>query len=80
MTGVFPFLTSESSGSKNSNKLKFTSSNSEEGERSHFLSAGTHPISNKSDWEQLLFTTEQEEMKKNLAAKTQKMCGKKVNI
>ena len=50
MTGEFPFLTSECSGSKNSNQLKSTSSNSEEGERSHFLSAGTHPISNKSDW------------------------------
>ena len=36
--------------SKNSNQLKSTSSNSEEGERSHFLNAGTHPISNKSGW------------------------------
>ena len=34
-------------GAKNSNQLK--SSNSEEGERSHFLSAGNHQISNKSD-------------------------------
>ena len=85
MTGVFPFLTSECRGSKNSNQLKSTSSNSEGGERSHFLSAGTHPISNKSDWNSCIYDrarafVQQEEMKKNLAAKTPKMCGKKLNI
>ena len=36
-------------GAKNSNQLKSTLPNSEEEESAHFLSAGTHPISNKSD-------------------------------
>ena len=36
-------------GAKNSYQLKSTLPNSEEDESAHFLSAGTHPISNKSD-------------------------------
>ena len=83
MTGEFPFLTSECSGSKNSNQLKSLSSNSEEGERSHFLSAGTHPISNKSNWNRTIYDrarafVQQEEM--IWRQKLSKCAAKKVNI